>query len=118
LLLTAVLLCDVLLRRRCCWAPAVQESIDISCPPGPQQQTRRTLLQRSIGGTDKRTDRRTPYRYIDLVAYANSVSNTRKAYTVLFDSENDRKPTHESTKAVSVVAVLVMYGAYGVVNRK
>ena len=25
--------------RRCCWAPAVQQSIDISCPLGPQQQT-------------------------------------------------------------------------------
>jgi len=30
---------------------AVQQSINISCPPGPQQQTRRTLLQRSIDGT-------------------------------------------------------------------
>jgi len=39
----------VLLRRRCCGRAAV---IDISCPPGPQQQTRRTLLQQSIAGTD------------------------------------------------------------------
>jgi len=29
----------------------VQQSIDISCLPGPQQQTRRTLLQWSIAGT-------------------------------------------------------------------
>jgi len=36
-------------------APAVQQSIDISRPPGPQQQTRRTLLQRA-NGTDGRTD--------------------------------------------------------------
>ena len=46
----------VLLRRRCWRAPAVQQSIDVSWPPGPQQQTRRTLLQRSIAGTDRRTD--------------------------------------------------------------
>ena len=32
-------------------------SIDISCPPGPQQQTRRTLLQRSTDGTNRWTDR-------------------------------------------------------------
>ena len=34
-------------------------SIDISCPRGAQQQTRRTLLQRSIDRTDGRTDGRT-----------------------------------------------------------
>jgi len=37
-------------------------SIDISCPQGAQQQTRRTLLQRSIDGTDRQTDGRTPDR--------------------------------------------------------
>jgi len=31
-------------------------SIDISCPPGPQQQTRRNGMQASTDGTDKRTD--------------------------------------------------------------
>ena len=36
-------------------APVVQQSDDISRPPGPQQQTRCTLGQ---------TDRRIPYRYI------------------------------------------------------
>ena len=43
----------------CCWAPAVQQSIDrpISCLPGPQQETRSTLLQRStLGHADRRTD--------------------------------------------------------------
>jgi len=52
--------------RICCCVPccygavaAVQQSIDISCPPGPRQQTRRTLLQRSIAGTDRDADRRT-----------------------------------------------------------
>jgi len=28
-------------------------SIDIPCPPGAQQQTRRLLLQRSVDGTDR-----------------------------------------------------------------
>ena len=36
-------------------ASAVQQSIDISCPSGPQQQPRSTLLQRS-NKTYKRTD--------------------------------------------------------------
>jgi len=40
-------------------------SIDISCPPGPQQQTRHSGMQLSINGTDRQTDkqtyRRTPY---------------------------------------------------------
>jgi len=33
-----------------------QQSIDISCRPGTQQQTRRTLLRWSIDGTDRWTD--------------------------------------------------------------
>jgi len=50
-----------LLRPRvaCGAAVAGQQSIDISCPPGAQLQTRRTLLQRSIDGTDRQTDGRT-----------------------------------------------------------
>jgi len=42
--------------RRCCRALADRRpprSIDISRPRGAQQQTRRTLLQRSIDGTDR-----------------------------------------------------------------
>ena len=55
---------------------AVQQSIDISCPPGPQQQIRR----RSIGW-DRQTDRRTPDRCIDpaphtMLASANKVFKT------------------------------------------
>ena len=68
--------------RICCCDPccgAVQQSIDISYPPGPQQQTRCTLLQRT-NGTDRRTyrgnDRRTPYRFID-----RSSSTTRAVPT-------------------------------------
>ena len=60
----------LLLLRRCCWAPnAGQQSIGISCPSGAQQQTRRTLLRRSIDGTDRRADGRTPVCYIDLVPH-------------------------------------------------
>jgi len=42
---------------RACCRRAMQQSTDIACPPeptlNPQQQTRRTLLQRSIAGTDR-----------------------------------------------------------------
>jgi len=46
----------------CCGAVAAVPyalSIDISCPHGAQQQTRRTPLLLSIDGTDRRTDGRT-----------------------------------------------------------
>jgi len=39
-----------------CTAPAVRQSIDIVYPPGPQQQTRRTLLQRRANEWDRQTD--------------------------------------------------------------
>jgi len=57
----------LLLRRRSC----SNRSMDICCPPGPQQQTRRTLLQRSTDGTD----RRTLYDFIDPVG-----SDNKRAY--------------------------------------
>ena len=52
--------------RFCCWAlcccaccrRAVQQWIHISCPPGAEQQTRRTPLLRSNDGTDGRMDTR------------------------------------------------------------
>ena len=46
--------------RRAAAAPAVQQSY----LSGLQQQTRRTL-QQLANGTDRQTDGRTPYRYID-----------------------------------------------------
>jgi len=50
-----------------------QLSIDISCPLGAQQQTRRPPLLLSIDGTDRRmdgrTDRRTLDRFIDPAAH-------------------------------------------------
>jgi len=57
----------------------VQQSFAISCQPGPQQQTRRTLLQQSVAGTDTWTDGRIPYCYIDPAAYyASSVDKIAK----------------------------------------
>jgi len=47
LLLSAVLLWIWIERRPRLLQSAVQQSIDIARPRGPQQQTRRTLLQRS-----------------------------------------------------------------------
>jgi len=50
LLLSAVPLCRYGSEGgRACCRRAVQQSIDIARLPGPQQQTRRTLLQRRMG---------------------------------------------------------------------
>ena len=48
-----------LLACSCCSAPAVRKSIEIPCLLGPQQQTRRVLLQRSTDGTNGRRDKQT-----------------------------------------------------------
>ena len=68
--------------RRAAAAPAVQQSIDFSYPPGPQQQTRRTLLQRengTDGQTHKQTDRQTDgHRFVDPAPQLNS-RNTDKS---------------------------------------
>jgi len=45
--------------------PAVQQLINISWPPGPQQQTRRSGVWLPNVATDRQTDGRAPYRYID-----------------------------------------------------
>ena len=49
--------------------PLLKQSIDISCPPGPQQQTCSSGVRRA-NGTDGQTDRRTPYRSIDSAPHA------------------------------------------------
>jgi len=73
--------------RSCWWAPAVQQSIAISCPPGPQQQTRRTLLQRSMDGTDRRADRRTDniplHRPCHIFANSGKIKYVRRNRTFL-----------------------------------
>ena len=68
----------------CCGAAAAgrpagqhgQQSIDVSCPPGAQQQTRRTLLQRSTDGTDRRTDTGPLHRPCS-AQYVGSANNTK-----------------------------------------
>ena len=50
--------------RRAAAAPAARQSIDISYLHSPQQQTCPKPLQRA-NGTDRQTDGRTPYRFID-----------------------------------------------------
>ena len=45
-------------------------SIDISCPPGAQQQTHSSAVQQANDGTEAQTDRRTPDRYIEPAAYS------------------------------------------------
>jgi len=75
--------------RRAAAAPAVQQSIDISVyTPGPQQQTRRTLLQRA-NGTDKRTDTRS--FYIHPVPHTmRAVRSTSWMYTTVYSQGQGR----------------------------
>ena len=68
--------CGSVLRRRAAGRPPL--SIDISCPPGAQQQTRRTPLLRSIDGIDRQTHRRTDIRPLHRPCsayYADNVNN-------------------------------------------
>jgi len=61
--------------------------LDISCPLGAQQQTRRTPLLRSIDGTDNQTDKRRDTRPLHrqcYAYYADSVSKVFQAFS--FDS--------------------------------
>ena len=54
----------------------MQQSIDISCPSGPQQLTRRRSGRRPNDGTDSRTDGRTLGSFID------SAAHTMRAVTI------------------------------------
>jgi len=47
----------LLLSAGVCCRSVVQQSIDISCPRGAQQQTRHTPLLLLISGTDRRRDK-------------------------------------------------------------
>jgi len=58
-------------------------SINISCPRGAQQQTRRRPLLLSIGGTDKRADGRTLERYIDSAPRPMRAVSERKSSTLV-----------------------------------
>jgi len=64
-------------RRAAAW---LQQFIDVSCLPGPQQQTRRLQLLLSIdwtdGQTDGQTDGRTTYRYIKPSSHTSRATST------------------------------------------
>ena len=62
-----------------CRAPAVQRSIDIFCPPGPQQQTRCSGERWPNDVTDRRTDARQFHRRCSAY-YASSVDKRRRKY--------------------------------------
>jgi len=55
--------------------------IDISCPRGAQQQTRRTPLLLSIDGTDGRTDAR-PLHRPGAAYYANSAKIIKQRFVM------------------------------------
>jgi len=65
----------------------VQQSIDIACPPGPTvANPPNAVVAAKMGQTDRRTDGRTPYPYIDPAAYyAGSVkfNKVRVSYAML-----------------------------------
>jgi len=60
-------------------APAVPQSIDISCQPGPQQQTRRTLLQLANG----------IYRYTNPAAYTTEQLCTALDHLLAIADDDD-----------------------------
>jgi len=75
-------------------APAVQQSVDISYPPGQRQQTRRTLLQRSTDGTDRQTDERTdtvplhrPWRILRAVSTSGDVAEMTKLSAIIWPDD-------------------------------
>ena len=77
------------LRRRAAAAPAVRQLIDISYRPGPQQQTRRTLLQRA-NGADRRTDTVPSHR--SCPAYHTGSANKKRGVVVRrMDEVNARR---------------------------
>jgi len=64
-----------------CWTPAVQQSIDISCLPGPQQQTCRSGVQRPNDGKDGRTDIQTDAWHIHKPCCMSCVNNWHQQHT-------------------------------------
>jgi len=90
------LLLRAVLRLRAAAAPAVQQAIDISYLPGPQQQTRRTMLQRA-NGTDRQTDRRTAYRFIDAARYSVRVERVKRL-TERYSRRHDDTDQHQTAE--------------------
>jgi len=65
--------------------PAVQQSINISCTPGPQQQTLCSGMQQS-SGTDRQMDGQT-----DGCTKVSTVNKTASGHTKLFVAGNLKK---------------------------
>jgi len=63
---------------------AMQQSIDVSCRLGPQQQTLCGSVQQLNDGTDRdgSTDRQTPYHYI------NPIQHTMQAVLINMKAES------------------------------
>jgi len=64
-------------------------SIDISCPHGAQQQTRRTPRLRSNDETDGRTDGRTLDRFIDPAPHTMRAVSSSPVGTEISSQNND-----------------------------
>jgi len=84
-------------------APAMQQSIDITYPPGPQQQTLRTLLQRA-NGTDKRTDS-VPFHKPCSAYYAGSANKTVKQIFTQTSSPVNYIDNSASTMVISIIQI-------------
>jgi len=81
--------------RICSWAPAVQQSTNIFCPPGPQQQTRCSGVRRPNDETDRR-DGQAPGRFID------PATHTIRAVSI------DR-PILYTAQEVLIILALILY---------
>jgi len=66
--------------------------IDISCPWGAQQQTRRTPLLLLIGGTPRRTDQRTLDRLIDPAAHTTRERQQQRRLSLSTNGETEPWP--------------------------
>jgi len=67
-----------------CWESTVQQSINISGPPGPQKQTRRND---SMGQTDRQTQ--TPDRVIDPAPHTMQAMSKTIDYVQYMELNND-----------------------------
>ena len=77
--------------RSCCWAPAVQQSIDISCQSGPQQQTRRRSGRRPNDGTDRRTGGQTDTQPLHTMRAVSMILHENGNLQALFVASSHKK---------------------------
>jgi len=85
-----------------------QLTTDIAYSPGARQQTRRTLPRRA-NGTERRTDGRTPYRYIHPAAYSAASDDVDKQMTIEFlgrRSSTVERPSTQTTATETYLRLL------------